>query len=170
MAWSRQVKNRQVLLCLVDHLQQLLKDLTDSWRVPWAVRGMKCQDCDGSRQLLKGHQGIPLEFLGNGSGGEWRHELPCDCFWCSHALKGSKEISRSPAYAGGLWGCLMGLELLLAVGIPILLLLSGTLYFAARGQLPQVLKRLTSRDAILWNTLVGLMITAGVVRYLMRNR
>ena len=77
---SRKVKNRQVRLCLVDRLQQLLKDLTDSWGVLWAVRGMKCQDCDGSRQLLKGQQGIPLEFLGNGSSGEWRHEMSCDCF------------------------------------------------------------------------------------------
>ena len=42
----------------------------------------------------------------------------------------------------------MGLELLLALGVPILLVVSGTLYFAARGQVPQVLKRLTSRDAI----------------------
>ena len=33
----------------------------------------------------------------------------------------------------------MGLELLLALGIPILLLVCGTLYFAARGQFPQVL-------------------------------
>jgi hypothetical protein len=30
--------------------------------------------------LLKGQQGIPVEFLGNGSGGEWGHEASCDCF------------------------------------------------------------------------------------------
>jgi hypothetical protein len=36
----------------------------------------------------------------------------------------------------------MGLELLLALGIPILLLVGGTLYFAARGQFPQVRKHL----------------------------
>jgi hypothetical protein len=63
----------------------------------------------------------------------------------------------------------MGLELLLALGIPILMLLSGTLFFAARGQFPQVLKRLTSRDAILWNTLFGLSIALGAVRYLTRK-
>jgi len=36
----------------------------------------------------------------------------------------------------------MGLELLLALGIPIPLLVGGTLFLAARGQFPQVLKRL----------------------------
>ena len=34
------------------------------------------------------------------------------------------------------------------------------------GQSPQVLKRLTSRDAILWNTVFGLPIALGAVRYL----
>jgi hypothetical protein len=63
----------------------------------------------------------------------------------------------------------MGLELLLALGIPILMLFSWTLFFAARGQFPQVLKRLTSRDAILWNTLFGLSIALGAVRYLTRK-
>jgi len=43
---SRQIKNCHVGLCLMDHLQQLLKGLTDSWGVFWAVRGMKCQDRD----------------------------------------------------------------------------------------------------------------------------
>ncbi len=63
----------------------------------------------------------------------------------------------------------MGLELLLALGIPILLLVGGMLFFAARGQFPQVLKRLTSRDAILWNTLIGLTIALGAIRYLTRK-
>ena len=34
------------------------------------VRGMKRQNRDAGGQLLKGQQGITLEFLGNGSGGE----------------------------------------------------------------------------------------------------
>ena len=63
----------------------------------------------------------------------------------------------------------MGPELLLAFGLPILLLVGGTLYFAARGQFPQVLKRLTSRNAIVWNTLFGLTIALGAVRYLTRK-
>ena len=75
-----QIKNRQVRLCPMDRLQQLLKDLTDSWSIHWAVRGMKRQDRDAGGQLLKGQKGIPLEFLGDGSSGEWRHEVSCDCF------------------------------------------------------------------------------------------
>jgi len=63
----------------------------------------------------------------------------------------------------------MRLELLLVLGIAIILLVCGTLYFAARGQFPQVLKRLTRRDAILWNTLFGLTIALGAVRYLSRK-
>jgi hypothetical protein len=45
----------------------------------------------------------------------------------------------------------MGLELLLALGMPILLLVGGTLYFAARGKFLLVLKLLTSREVILAN-------------------
>ena len=63
----------------------------------------------------------------------------------------------------------MGLELLLALGVPILLLVSGTLYFVARGQFPQVLKRLTSRNAIIWNTVFGVTIALAAVRYLTRK-
>ena len=53
----------------MDRLQELLKDLADSWGVLMAVGGMKRQNRDAGGQLLKGQQGIPLEFLGNGSGG-----------------------------------------------------------------------------------------------------
>jgi hypothetical protein len=63
----------------------------------------------------------------------------------------------------------MGLELLLALGVSILLLVGGTLYFAAREQFPQVLKRLTGRNAIVWNTLFGLTIALTAVRYLTRK-
>lgn len=41
---------------------------------------MKRQNRDAGGQMLKSEQGIPLEFLGNGSSGEWRHEVSCDCF------------------------------------------------------------------------------------------
>ena len=77
---SRQVKNRHVRLCLVDRLQQSLKDLADSWSVLWVMSGMESKDRDAGGQLLKGQQGIPVEFLSNGSSGEWRHEVSCDCF------------------------------------------------------------------------------------------
>jgi len=63
----------------------------------------------------------------------------------------------------------MGLELLLALGVPILLVVGGTLYFAARGQFPQVLKRLSGSNAIVWNTLFGLTIALAAVRYLIRK-
>ena len=56
-----------------------------------------------SDQGVKGDQESPVEFLGNGRGGEFRHEVSCDCFSCFHTLQGSKETSRSPAYTGGLW-------------------------------------------------------------------
>lgn len=58
----------------MDRLQQLLKDLTDSWSIHWAMRGMKRQNRDAGGQLLKGEQGIPVEFLGNGSSGD---KIPC---------------------------------------------------------------------------------------------
>ncbi len=64
----------------MDRLQQLPKDLTDSWRIHWAMRGMKRQNCDAGGQLLKGQQGIPVEFLGYGSGGELGYEVSCDFF------------------------------------------------------------------------------------------
>ena len=41
---------------------------------------MKCQDGDACGQLLKGQQGIPVEFLGNGRGGELGYEVSCDFF------------------------------------------------------------------------------------------
>lgn len=44
------------------------------------VRGMKRQNRDAGGQLLKGQQVIPVEFLGNGRGGELGHEVSCECF------------------------------------------------------------------------------------------
>ena len=64
----------------MNRLQQLLKDLTDSWGVLGAVGGMKGKHRDAGGQLLKGQQGIPMEFQGNGRGGELGHEVSCDCF------------------------------------------------------------------------------------------
>jgi hypothetical protein len=53
----------------VDRLQQLLKDCTDPCAVLWAMRGMESQDGDAGGQLLKGQQGITVEFLRDGRGG-----------------------------------------------------------------------------------------------------
>jgi hypothetical protein len=44
------------------------------------MRGMKCQNRDAGGQLFQGQQGIPVEFLGDGSGGELRREASYDCF------------------------------------------------------------------------------------------
>lgn len=84
---SWQIKERQVRLCLVNHLHQLSKYRADPWGVLWAMRAMKRQNRDGSGQLLHGQQGIPLELLGNGSGGEWGHRVLCDFLQGSHTPK-----------------------------------------------------------------------------------
>jgi len=55
---------------LVDGFQQLLIDRTDSWSIHWAVRSMKGKHRDAGCQLLKGQQGIPLEFLRDGRGAD----------------------------------------------------------------------------------------------------
>ena len=59
-------------------LPAVAKDRTNSWGVPWAMGGMKRQDRDAGYYLLKGQQGIPLEFLGNCGGGELGHPVLCD--------------------------------------------------------------------------------------------
>jgi len=76
---SRKVVDPHLRLCFVDHLQQLLKDQADPWGVSWALKSMKRQNRDAGGQLLKGQQGIRLEFLGNGSSGQWGHDASCDC-------------------------------------------------------------------------------------------
>ena len=58
----------------MDHPQKLLKDQADPWGFLWALEGMKRQNRDAGGQLLKGQQGIRLEFLGNASGGQWGHD------------------------------------------------------------------------------------------------
>ena len=60
----------------------------------------------------------------------------------------------------------MGIELGLALGIPIAYLLISTAILR-RGQitLPRALQRLTSRDALLWNSLVAITIAAGLMRW-----
>ena len=80
----------------MDGLKQLLKDLTDSWGVPWAVIGMKRQNRDAGGQLLKGQQGIPVEFLGNGGGGEGslrRREIPEKVLWTGRSGPDQTAIS-----------------------------------------------------------------------------
>ena len=80
----------------MDHLQQLLKDLTDSWGVLGAVRGMKGKHRDAGGQLLQGEQSIPLELQGNGRGGELEYEMRCNCLQSSHTLQASEEAVAPP--------------------------------------------------------------------------
>jgi hypothetical protein len=58
--------------------------------------------------------------------------------------------------------------LVIALGIPLLLLLGATLLLEQqRGRLPGWLARLSRRDALLWNTGVGLLIALGLLRFLL---
>ena len=60
----------------------------------------------------------------------------------------------------------MGTELLLALGLPIAYLLITTALLLGDGvALPPLLRRLSRRDALLWNTLVGLTIALGALRW-----
>ena len=56
--------------------------------------------------------------------------------------------------------------LLLALGIPLAYLLISTAVLR-RGHrpLPQLLQRLSARDALLWNTMVGVALAAGLLRW-----
>lgn len=55
---------------------------------------------------------------------------------------------------------------LLALGIPLTyLLLTTTLLLSGRVTLPRFLQRLSRRRAIAWNTMVGLSIALGALRW-----
>ncbi len=60
------------------------------------------------------------------------------------------------------------LALLLALGIPLLLVLSLTLLVWNHPErLPQALQRLSRREALFWNIGIGLLIALSAIRYLM---
>ena len=60
----------------------------------------------------------------------------------------------------------MTTELLLALGIPAAyLLISTALLLSRHKSLPPFLLRLSTRRGIVWNTMVGLTITLGAVRW-----
>lgn len=60
----------------------------------------------------------------------------------------------------------MSTELLLALGIPTAYLLVSTLLLLQRPQtLPPLLLRLSTRRAIAWNTMVGISIGLGALRW-----
>jgi len=60
----------------------------------------------------------------------------------------------------------MTTELLLALGIPPAYLLVSTALLLKRDfELPRFVQRLNSRDALLWNTMVGITIAVGALRW-----
>jgi len=60
----------------------------------------------------------------------------------------------------------MTIELLIALGLPIVYLVLTTAVLSTRHQqLPRFLQRLTARDAPLWNTMVGITIGAAALRW-----
>ena len=81
---SRKVKKRHIRLCLVDRLQQLLKDRTDSWGVIWATRSIESKHRDAKGDLLQGQQGTFKHFGGECRGREQEHRIWNDCSQCSH--------------------------------------------------------------------------------------
>lgn len=65
----------------------------------------------------------------------------------------------------------MSSAVLLALGLPLAVLLLSTLWLRRHPhRLPAVLQRLSSRNAIAWNALVGLSIALGVWRWLASQR
>ena len=60
----------------------------------------------------------------------------------------------------------MTTDLLLALGIPLAyLLISTAILLKGDLELPRFVQRLNSRDALLWNTMVGITIAVGAVRW-----
>ena len=62
------------------------------------------------------------------------------------------------------------MELLLAIGLPVVYLVLTTAVLARRHeQLPRMLQRLTARDALLWNTMVAITIAVAALRWAMHR-
>jgi len=60
----------------------------------------------------------------------------------------------------------MTTELLLALGIPLAyMLVSTAILLKGDLELPRFVQRLNSRDALLWNTMVGITIAVGALRW-----
>ena len=61
-------------------------------------------------------------------------------------------------------------ELLLALGLPIAYLVLSTAVLARRHQqLPRFVQRLTARDALLWNSVVGITIAVAAIQWSLRR-
>ncbi|NDD68415.1 MAG: hypothetical protein EBZ29_03215 [Synechococcaceae bacterium WB9_4xC_028] len=67
-------------------------------------------------------------------------------------------------------GVPMTKELLIALGLPIAYLVLSTAVLAGRHQqLPRFVQRLTARDALLWNSVVGLTIAVAAIQWALRQ-
>jgi len=61
-------------------------------------------------------------------------------------------------------------ELLIALGLPIAYLVLSTAVLAGRHQqLPRVVQRLMARDALLWNSVVGITIAVAAIQWALRR-
>ncbi|MFZ9952491.1 MAG: hypothetical protein ACO3FA_09400 [Vulcanococcus sp.] len=64
----------------------------------------------------------------------------------------------------------MTTELLLALGIPAAYLVVSTVLLLQRPQsLPPILQRLSTRRALAWNTMVGISIGLGALRWALKR-
>ena len=67
-------------------------------------------------------------------------------------------------------GRVTALELLLALGLPLLMLLVATWLLERRhGLLPPWLQAISRRQALLWNGGVALLIAVGAMRYVLEH-
>ena len=86
--------------------------------------------------------------------------------WRAIALDADRHRIASAIAFGQMHATAMGMELGLALGIPIAYLLISTAILRRREiTLPRALRRLTSRDALVWNAMVAIMIAAGLLRW-----
>jgi hypothetical protein len=61
-------------------------------------------------------------------------------------------------------------ELLIALGLPIAYLVLSTAFLARRHQpLPRFVQRLTARDALLWNSVVGITIAVAAIHWALQR-
>lgn len=60
----------------------------------------------------------------------------------------------------------MGIDLLIAIGLPLLLLIVGLLWFQANGGMPLWLERMGARSSLIWNIGIASIILLAIVKFL----
>jgi len=90
---------------------------------------------------------------------------------CWHGSNDQDAAALGVGYGSGRVGEVILLqELVLAIGIPLLVLLQAVLALEQwRDQLPTWLQRLAKRPSWLWNTGIGLIIGLSLLRWLLRR-